>query len=401
MGCPLDLSFYANPPGRLEKGLREGGEYTYYVPPPVPRKISYSDPLVEALAEAQAQLGSLTVLERILPNPTMLIMPYLRREAVLSSRIEGTQASLTDVLEGEAASEDEIPPDTREVLNYIAALRQGLTEIQTRPLDLALLRELHATLMSGVRGVDKQPGAFRTEQNWIGGSYGRDLGNATYVPPAPSRMGECLQDFEAFLRTPPQMPPVLQAALLHYQFEAIHPFLDGNGRIGRLMIILFLVQRRTLTAPYLYLSAYFERNRTNYYEALRRVSEVGAYEEWLLFFLEGVTTQAEDAVNRAHALATLRSDFHRRLQEADATATAFQMVDRLFVTPFITIPQAQSLFNIAFPTARRAIEDYLEPVGVLVESTGKQRNRRWRSPAILKILEVETATPPRETPMEF
>lgn len=355
--------------------------------------MEYSNDLVSAFEKAQTQLGSLAVLERLLPNPMMLIAPYMRREAVLSSRIEGTQASLSDVLEGEASGPEDVPPDTLEVMNYVWALRHGLETIRHRPMDLDLLREMHAILLRGVCGEEKQPGQFREDQNWIG-HPGIDLGSATYVPPAPDAMRGCLTDLEGYLKHPPGIPNILQAALLHYQFEAIHPFRDANGRIGRLLITLFLVERRTLTAPYLYLSAYFERRRNDYYEALRRVTEAGAYDEWLIFFLDGVTTQAQDAVNRAHALSALHRTYQAKLQDLNATTTGFQILDRLFISPYISIPGAQHMFQVSFPTARRAIEDYLEPAGILQETTGRLRNRLWRASGVLKLLELDQAPAP-------
>lgn len=379
-------SDYTRSLGRLERGRRGDRVYHHFVPPLLPRGIEYSSWLVSALSVADRHLGRLSSIDDLLPNPRLLIVPYMKVEALLSSKIEGTQASLSDVfLEESITGGAERSPDATEVLNYVVALESGIKRIGTSPLDADLLRELHGMLLAGVRGQDKSPGRFRTEQNWIGPP---SIDLATYVPPDVPNMERLLGDFDAFLKERPDLPILIQAALLHYQFEAIHPFRDGNGRIGRLMIILFLLERKALSSPLLYLSAFFERNRSNYYEALRRVSEEGAYEDWLVFFLEAVATQAEDAVNRAKRLVALRENYRETLQGMGATASAMALVDRLFANPFLTIPQAAADLRVTFPTAQRAIEGYLVPAGVLAESAHPQRPRQFRAKAILDAIEI-------------
>lgn len=226
----------------------------------------------------------------------MLVRPYLRREAVASARIEGAQASLADVFDAEASG-GPLGPDVEEVVNYVEAMERGLERLATLPLGTRLMREMHGVVLAGVRGRDRQPGELRTSQNWIG-SPDATLQTATFVPPPHDELGGLLSDLERFVHETPQTPPLVQAALLHYQFETIHPFLDGNGRLGRLLVVFFLVLRDRLPAPLLYLSPYFERRRLRYYGALQGVRERGDLDAWLNLFLDGVQNQATDAVTR-------------------------------------------------------------------------------------------------------
>src|SRR5205814_96999 len=265
---------------------------------PLPPVLEWTPQLVRALSDADRLTGRLAGEGGRLANPHLLIRPFVRREAVLSSRIEGTQATLGELLAAEAgAAVDRSPADLREVANYVTALEHGVKRLTTLPLSLRLTRELHAKLMTGVRGGHATPGEFRTSQNWIG-APGSTLSNATYVPPPPDMLMDCLSAWEKFLHER-SLPVLVQAALMHVQFEAIHPFLDGNGRVGRLLITLFLVEREVLPTPLLYLSAFFEATRADYYGALQGVHERGEWEDWLVYFLNGVARQSEDALSRA------------------------------------------------------------------------------------------------------
>lgn len=393
----MDTRPFRNPAASLRRGSLDGQDYTYFVPPPIPRKIQYDDELAFALSRADSALGQLSGLGRNLPNPSLLITPYLRREAVLSSKIEGTQASLSDVFIEETGAESATrAPDAAEVVAYVRALNQGIERLEGRqPLSLELLCELHAVLLQGVRGKDKNPGRFRAEQNWIG-PEGQGVRMASYVPPAPREMRDLLKDFQHYLDERPRTPNLIQAALLHYQFEAIHPFVDGNGRIGRLMIILHLLERGSLSKPLLYLSAYFEQRRHEYYDHLLHVSESGDYQQWLIFFLEGVHLQSEDALGRGQALVSLREEYHARLQDLQATAHTFTLLDRLFQNPYITIPLAQRFLGVSFPTAQRAVE-YLEDAEIVRETTGQQRKKRFRAETILRTIEIERTPSARQT----
>jgi Fic family protein len=348
--------------------------------------LAYDDELASLLAEARGRLGELNVLaEKELPDARLFMRPYLRREAVLSSRIEGTIATLADVYAEETG---EVRKDASEVLSYVRAQDEGIQALRAgRRLDLPLLRELHETLLRSSRGHDKSPGQFREAQVWLGGTGGPR--NATYVPPRPGEpMEGALRDFESYLRDPPKTHPLVQAALAHYQFEAIHPFVDGNGRIGRLMITLFLLERTTLREPLLYLSAFFEKNRQSYYDHLRHVSETSEYHGWIQFFLEGVIAQTGDALERGDRLLALRDDYRARLEAHGARDTAKRVLDFAFERPFFTIGDAAVASKVAFPTAQRIIEDHLVPIGVLREVTGKQRHRRFLADEILATLEA-------------
>src|SRR3989475_10469561 len=291
------------PPGRR---VRCAGGYTAFVPNPLPPELDWTPTLVRALSDADRLIGRLAGEGGRLPNPHLLIRPFVRREAVLSSRIEGTRATLGQLLAAEAgAAVDRSPADLREVANYVAALEYGVKRLKTQLLSLRLTRELHAKLMTGVRGGHATPGVFRTTQNWIG-PPGCTLANAIYVPPPPDALVDCLGAWEKFLRER-SLPVLVQAALMHVQFEAIHPFIDGNGRVGRLLITLFLVEREVLPAPLLYLSAFFEANRAEYYDRLQGVHAHSEWAEWLAYFLNGVARQSEDALGRAERINALTS----------------------------------------------------------------------------------------------
>ncbi len=370
----------SSPPGRT---IRVPGGYSAYVPHPLPPRIEYGPALVRALSEADRAIGRLAGEGGRLPNPHLLIRPFIRREAVLSSRIEGTQATLGELLAAEAgATVDRSPADLREVANYVVALEHGIRRLATLPLSLRLVRELHERLMRGVRGDFADPGEFRRSQNWIG-APGSTLQNAVYVPPPPREMKDALGAWEAFLHDR-ALPPLVQVALVHYQFEAIHPFVDGNGRVGRLLISLFLVERDLLPSPLLYLSAYFEATRRDYYQRLLAVSHGGDWNGWLAYFLAGVARQAEDAVSRA---ARINETLARwRVAVSGASATTLSLLDLLAENPFWTINKASERLGVAFTTAQRAIER-LEKARVLKRISKVRRDRVYCARAILDILE--------------
>lgn len=358
--------FTKRAPGALTTTL-EGNPA--FVPNPAPRQLRLSDEAIGLLDEASNRLGVLAGIARRLPNPELLIGPYLRREAVLSSRIEGTMTTLSDVYASEAQLKLEIAPDVQEVLNYLTAYRYGLSRLATLPLSLRLLRELHARLMEGVRGAEKRPGEFRTYQNFVGGS---SEATARFVPPPPLEMKGCLDDLDKFMHDR-SLRPLVQAAVLHYQFETIHPFGDGNGRVGRLLMGLFLNERELLPQPLLYLSAYFERARDDYYDGLFRVSTHGDWDGWIRYVLRGVCVQANAAIILADRLQDLNARYRERLHAANATLNALALVDYLFISPYITIGMVQERLNVTHPTARTTIRT-LEKHGILNE---RDPNRKW------------------------
>ncbi len=362
--------------------LKEG--YTAFLPDPLPPKLNWTDDLVRALSDADRSIGYLAGEGKRLPNPHLLIRPFVRREAVLSSRIEGTQATLGELLAAEAgASVERSPEDLREVANYVVALEFGVQRLKKLPLSLRLIRELHAKLMEGVRGNFATPGEFRSSQNWIG-PPGCTLANASYVPPPPSQMMDALTTWEQFLHDT-SLPPLVQVALAHYQFEAIHPFLDGNGRVGRLMITLFLIERSLLPTPLLYLSAFFETTRQDYYNYLQSVSEYGSWTAWIVYFLNGVARQAEDALSRAERINALLEQW-RKTVAGSSSKTTLSLVDLLVENPYWTIGQAAKQLNVSYTTAQRAVSK-LESLSILTQTTDAKRNRVYCAKAILEILE--------------
>jgi len=364
--------------------VRAAGGYWAYLPDPLPPHLEWNAGLASRLSHADRAVGRLAGEGRRLPNPHLLIRPFIRREAVLSSRIEGTQATLGELLAAEAgAAVERSPADLREVGNYVGALEHGVARLKSLPLSLRLVRELHETLMRGVRGDMATPGEFRRTQNWIGPA-GCTLAEATYVPPPPDRLMECLGAWETFLHED-TLPPLVQAALAHSQFEAIHPFIDGNGRVGRLLITLQLVAGGILPAPLLYLSAYFEATRQEYYARLLAVTEKGEWEEWLDYFLRGVGDQAEDALSRIQRIDELLAGWRREL--SGATSRLPERALELFTeNPFWSVGNLAKRAGVAFTTAQRAI-DRMESAGIVTLATEARRNRVYCARAILEILE--------------
>ncbi len=372
------------------KKMPRGG-YSAFVPAPLPPDLIWTPRLVRVLSDADRSIGRLAGEGGRLPNPHVLMRPFVRREAVLSSKIEGTQATLGELLAAEAgASVDRSPEDLREVGNYVVALEHGIAQLKTLPLCVRIVRELHAKLMTGVRGEQATPGRFRKIQNWIG-RPGSTPATATFVPPPPDEVEPCLAAWEKFLHES-DLPPLIVIALAHYQFEAIHPFLDGNGRVGRLLISLFLIERGILPTPLLYLSAFFEAARRDYYEGLRGVSERGAWHDWLEYFLLGVARMSEDALSRAARMNNTLSEWQRRVA-GDSTNTPLRLVELLAANPFVTTKGAAEKMEVAFTTAQRAIER-LAKLGILKQVSDAKRDRVYCARALLDILEE----PPRLIP---
>jgi Fic family protein len=366
------------------KKVRCPGGYLAFVPDPLPPELNWTPKLVTALSDADRLIGRLAGEGGKLPNPHLLMRPFVAREAVLSSRIEGTQATLGELLADAAgASVERSPHDLREVANYVVALEHGIRRLEKLPLSLRLIREIHGKLMAGVRGNVATPGEFRRSQNWIG-QAGSTPATATYIPPPPAEMMACLGDLERFLHET-VLPPLVQVALAHYQFEAIHPFLDGNGRVGRLLVTLFLVQREILPTPLLYLSAFFEATRREYYEGLQGVAERGEWERWLGYFLNGVARQSEDALGRAERINRQLSAWRVEIAGISSKAPAL-LLERLSANPFQTVRMAAREMGLAFTTVQRAMEK-LESLSVVSEVSGGKRDRVYCAKALMEILE--------------
>lgn len=375
-------NFKSREAGRVVK-MAQG--FFAFIPAPLPPRLSYDAQLAVAQSRADAALSELAGVGRLLPNPHLLLDPLMRQEAVLSSRIEGTRASLSDVLEAEALqlSRREESSDVHEVRNYIAAMTHGLERLKSLPLSLRLVRELHEKLMRYVPGHDKTPGEFRRSQNWIG-PEGSTPETAPYVPPPIDELMPALGNWETFLHERDALPDLIQCAVMHEQFEAIHPFLDGNGRVGRLLITLFLIERGRLTQPLLYLSVFIEAHRQEYYDLLQRVRTHGDWTTWVRWFLRGVEVTARDVAARAEKLMAMREDYRRRLAHK---STATRLLDGLFVNPYVNMRRARQLLDCTSPTAIKAIND-IEAQGILREATGGQRNRVYIARDILNLLQA-------------
>lgn len=381
--------FGENAPGKLLRSHSNTvGDYWTFVPDPLPQSMGLDSDTVNLLATAERAVGELNGIGRMLPNPHLLIRPFLRREAVLSSRIEGTVTNLEQLLlfEAEPANRS-TSPDVREVVNYVRAMEYGLERLEKLPVSLRLIREVHEHLMEGVRGQSNNPGEFRAIQNYIAGPS-QSIQQARYVPPPVPEMNQALIDLEGFLHTPTEIPFLVQLALIHYQFEAVHPFEDGNGRIGRLLLSLLMCEREYLSQPLLYLSGYLERNRDVYMDCLLRVSQRGDWLSWVNFFLEGVSSQARDAISRTGQLMNLWQDYRSRLQLARSSSLTLQLVDLLFATPAVTAPYVENQLGVTQASARRTIER-LEKDGILQEATGQRRNRVYIATEVFAILDGE------------
>jgi Fic family protein len=350
-----------------------------FLPATLPRSLSLDETTVQVLSEADRAIGRLAGAGRLLPNPHLLVNAYITREAVASSRIEGTQATVSDVFE--ATSGGEVGGDVREVVNYIRALNTGLARLATLPISRRLVEEIHAVLMEGVRGQERDPGNIRRSPNWIGG---QNPETAVFVPPPVEEMEQGLSDWEHFVNEELLMPPLVRCALLHYQFETLHPFLDGNGRLGRLLIIFFLMSEQHLPAPLLYVSGYFDANKDEYYDRLQAVRERGSVQEWLQFFLHGVAVQANDAIRRAEELTDIR-ERHRELLRG-SRSRAHEIVDSLLENPYVSTTSVVQLLGVTNQGATNLLRQ-LERAGILEPARRiPGRANRWVAPEILRVL---------------
>lgn len=324
-------------------------------------------------------MGRLDGSIQTLPNPDLFVLMYVRKEAVLSSQIEGTQSSLADVLEVEASVfEPHHPSDVGEVLNYVSAMNHGLKRLAELPLSVRLIKEIHNKLLHNVRGREKSPGEIRTSQNWIG-PQGCTLTTATFVPPPPHEVPGALGDLERFIHSDYHIPPLIKIGMIHAQFETIHPFLDGNGRVGRLLITFLLVQNEILMKPVLYISHYFKRNRSEYYERLQAVRDKGDWEGWIKFFLIGIATVSSEATDTARAIVGLR-EHHRSLvtqRFGRAAGNGLTILEELFRTPIMTIGQVQKRLGITYPPASGLVQRFVD-AGILFEVTGQERYRVYQ-----------------------
>ena len=361
-------------------------QYKSFIPNQLPPEIDWTPQLIRSLSDADRLIGQLSGEGKQLPNPHLLMRPFIKREAVLSSRIEGTQATIGEILANDAgALVNRNPDDLKEVGNYVKALDYGIERLKSLPLSLRLIREIHEKLMEGVRGDFATPGEFRKTQNWIGPG-GCTLQNASYIPPSPDMLMECLGQWEIYAHTT-NTPPLIQAALLHYQFEAIHPFLDGNGRVGRLLITLFFIEKKVLSSPLLYLSAFFEATRSEYYEKLLSVSQNSQWNPWLEYFLNGIARMSEDALSRAERINSLLQHW-RELVAGQKPKVLFEVIGLLAENPFWTTGKIAERLNVAFTTAQRAI-NLLQEKEIVFQTDDAERDRVFCANSILEILNEE------------
>ena len=349
--------------------------------------VQYDEELRFILSMADQAIGRLDSSADMIPNPDLFVGMYVRKEAVLSSQIEGvTQASLSEVLENEVRPGKVMPEDIVEVFNYVEAMNYALDRVEALPLSNRLIREAHERLMKGVRGSEKSPGRFRVTQNWIG-PPGSDIVTASFIPPPPGVMSEALGDLERYIHESGLTPVLVTAGLLHYQFETIHPFLDGNGRIGRLLVVLYLCQKGVLKRPLLYLSEFIKSHKEEYYDRLQAARDTGSIEEWLKFFLTAVWRVSEAAAKTAQQVLSLREEHRRKILTAHpASAYGAQLLDYLFRRPFITVNGVAQHLKVSYPTANGLVGSFVAH-GVLRETTGQGRNRLFVYHGYMEILE--------------
>jgi len=366
-----------DPAVRAGRYVKQLTGYRAFIPAPLPPDppLSLGAAELSLLSAADQALGRLDGVAHVLPNPSLLVAMYVRREAVLSSQIEGTQSTLDDVLAFELEGErNELPKDVHEVVNCVRAMYRGLARLGELPISLRLIREIHAELLASGRGAERQPGEFRTSQNWIGPEGGA-LATARFVPPPPHEMNQALDNLEKFLHAQTPWPNLVDVALVHAQFETIHPFLDGNGRVGRLLVTFMLVQREVLLQPLLYLSYYLRLHRTEYYDRLTAIRENGDWEGWVRFFLDGVRVTAHEATGTATRIIALQE--RHRHEVTDLRGNALKLLDHLFQQPLVNVTTVRSMLGVSFPTASKLVSSF-EELGLLEEVTGYKRNRVFR-----------------------
>ena len=370
--------------GKYISQLQGDFQYKAFIPNALPVSLRWDDKLQQLVSEADQALGRLDGIAEILPDVDFFIFMYIRKEATLSSQVEGTQATFSDVLKVEAKIEDEeIHKDVDEIRNYIKAMNHGLERIKSFPLSWRLIREIHATLLKGVRGENKYPGEFRNSQNWVGGATIR---TARYIPPPPHEMKMGLDNLEKFMHDSSNLPVLVRTALLHAQFETIHPFLDGNGRVGRLLITFYLCQQNVLSKPLLYLSEYFKKYRSDYYDRLDGYHQKDDVESWIKFFLEGVSITAQNAVSTTRKILKLRERDLSKVMSLGRSQSGKRLLDWLYKTPYVKVKDVERVADLSNPNALALVGKF-EKAGILKEITGQKRNRVFVYQDYLKLFE--------------
>lgn len=375
---------------RSGKYIQQLQGYKAFIPtplPPVP-SLDLTDDLIKKNNEAMLLLSRLDSFGAVLPNPDLFISMYVKKEALLSTQIEGTQASLEDIFEFESGESIENINDVEEVVNYIRALNYGTNRLETLPMSNRLIKELHAILLKGTRGAEKTPGEFKRSQNWIG-KGNASLHDAFFVPPPPEEAKIAMSDLEKYMHSESPLPELVNCALIHYQFETIHPFLDGNGRVGRLLITLYLFWKKVTEKPLLYISLYLKKNRQEYYDRLTMVRNSGNYEQWVNFFIQGVIETAESAISNTKRIMELKNNDTQQLLEKKASIQTIGLLNQLFYTPIVTVGDIQKQLTISYPTAASLIKQ-LQAAGILKEITGRKRSKKFVYTKYLDILSEGT-----------
>ena len=375
------MKLLAQQKGRAGQYIRQVSGYSAFLPMPLPPNppLQMDDEISALISQADQALGRLDGSIQTLPDPDLFVFMYIRKEAVFSSQIEGTQSSLDDVLEAEAqVFNPQRPRDVNEVLNYVKALRFGLERLNELPISVRLIREIHERLLDGARGMERNPGELRNTQNWIGPA-GSTLNEATFIPPPPDTVPQALSQLESFLYQTDPMPSLIKIGLAHAQFETIHPFLDGNGRMGRLLITFLLCERKILHQPVLYLSHHLKRYRNQYYDLLQNIRDNGNWENWIKFFLSAVAEVSQEATQTARRIVSLREEHRRIITEnfGRTAANGIKVLEQLFSHPIISVNDLAKQTNISFTAANQLMRRFIEHQ-ILTEMTGHTRNRQFR-----------------------
>jgi len=381
-------------PSRAGRYVKQPTDYRAFIPSPLPPDppIQIDPPMQVLLSQADRALGRLDGSIQTLPHPDLFVYMYVRKEAVLSSQIEGTQSSLQDVLAAEAKilSPDR-PQDVDEVVNYVRAMNHGLSKLAELPVSVRLIREIHAELLQGVRGSHLTPGDIRTSQNWIGAA-GCSLNEATFVPPPPHEVAAHLTELEKFLHNDPQLPMLIRIGLAHVQFETIHPFLDGNGRVGRLLITFLLCEQEILLKPVLYLSYYFKKHRQQYYDHLQAVRDHGAWEDWLTFFLKGIVEVSRQATETARRILDMRETHRQSITEnfGRVAGNGHRVLEHLYEHPIVSVNEVQELIGTTYAAANDLVAKFVDS-GILIETTGQTRNRKFMYRSYINLFHDDVA----------
>ncbi len=383
----MEVSEFKGAFGELVEGKsEENGEYISFIPEKLPPKLEYNAQIVLALSKADSTLSKLSGAGLLLPNPDLLVIPYLKKEALSSSRIEGTRISLSDYFLTEAKGIEKEDLEATEVGNYLKSMNYALKKIEKEQIDAELIKEMHRILMKGVRGNEKIPGHFRPVQNWIG-PQNTKIQDATFVPPPQEEVERLINELIEYLNRYDETPLLIKCALMHYQFETIHPFCDGNGRIGRSLITLYLCKKNKISKPLLYTSDYFEKHRREYYEILLNTNKTGRFENWVKFFLEAIKVQSEDALDRTIKIQRLREEYQNKTKNHKQAINLLSVIDMLFMNPFVQISQIASNLKITYPTAKKAVQNLIK-LNILRPVSEKERNKLFVAHKILDIVIV-------------